>query len=404
MKRFDVIISGAGPAGSTCALFLAKSGLKVLLLDKEKFPRDKVCADNKSWICTNIVKELGLERQFSKLAKQEITRMLFSSPSGEEITVELDSNVIKQRGAHYNVRRMVFDDFLFQNAKKNKNITTMETFTVEKVLREKNQVKVQGKHLGRKKTVEGKIIVGADGALSPTAFSLGLNPVVKKRNATNTRAYFKGVKCDRNKVELHYLKGVCPGYFWIFPVDGDLCNVGLGMATVDVEKRKVNTKELLERIIKSEKFAPRFRKAKRVSEFKTWFVTVGGSRKKICCDNAVLIGDAANTALTFSGEGVGPAMRSARIAAKIIENAFMKNDFSEKMLKEYEDELWKVIGPERKGMWFMEFLIKNPGAFDLMVKKANKSQKLRSLASEIGTDYKNSNKIWRLETMLELLK
>jgi len=407
MADFDVIVAGAGPAGSTCALFLARQGLKVLLLDKASFPRDKICADNKTWLCTSIVKELGLWPDFEKLPKQAISRMLFSTPGGEELNVEMEEDKIKREGTQYNVRRIVFDDFLFQAAKRSNNVTVIEGFSVsqavslgDKVIGVKG-IDAQGKEI----QYLASVVVGADGSTSAFAKSVGLNPVVKERHATNMRAYFTGVECDREKVELHYLKGVCPGYFWIFPVDGGLCNVGVGVATKDVEKKSLDLEKMLSEIISSPKFSARFSKAKQESPWKTWTVTVCGHRKKICGNGFVLIGDAANTALSFSGEGVGPAMRSGKMAAEAIAKAFEEKNFSGARLKAlYEDQLWEVLDKEVNGFWFLEFLIKNPFAFNWAIKKANKSEKLKKLASGIMSDYTKAKELWKAETFIELLR
>lgn len=406
-KEYDVIVVGGGPAGSTCSLFLANSGLKVLLLEKETFPRDKTCADNKSWICTSIVKELGLWEEFEGLPKQEIIGMVFSSPAGHEMRVPLDEEKIKTDGPHYNVRRLVFDDFLFRAAKKHKNVQVIENFSVQQVIKENDKiVGVEGKQKNSKidEIFLSNVVVGADGSQSKVAFSAGLDPIVPDRHALCARAYFKNVKYEKNFVELHYLPGICPGYFWIFPVDNGLCNVGVGIQSAVLKKRGQEIDGVLDRIISSENFSARFKDSKKVSPTTIWGVTVGGTKKRTVSGNGfVLCGDAANTAVTFAGEGVGPAMRSGKMAAKTILAAYRANDFSQKFLSKYDDELWGVIGPENKAMSWMELLITRPSLFDFVVKRASKNPRLVQTASLIGTDYKNASKIASFSTLMELL-
>lgn len=405
-KKFDVCIAGAGPAGSVCALFLAKKGLNVLLLDKATFPRDKACADNKSWKCTSIIKELGLWKEFQKLPRHAITKMFFSSPTGHELTVPLEKKKIQKDGPHYNVRRVFFDNFLFQAAKRHKNIKTIEGFEVTSAVFKGKQVTgVKGKaRNGKTKTFFAKVVVGADGSTSAFSGSVGINPVQKERHAVSARAYFSGVKFLRkNTAELHYLKNVCPGYFWIFPVDKGLCNVGVGLPLAIVEREKIDVKNLLHEIISSKKFSKRFQSAKMVSEVGLWGITISMSRKKICGNGFVLCGDAANTAVTFAGEGVGPAMRSGKIAAHAIAGAFEKNDFSEKSLSKYEDDLWKIMGPENNAMKNMEFLATHPQIYDFMLKAAKGNPRLIALAQSIGNDYRNASRIFSIETLFAML-
>jgi len=404
-SSYDVIIVGGGPAGSTCALYCARRGLSVLLLEKERFPRDKTCADNKSWICTSVVKELGLWQKFLKLPHAKITKMLFSTPSGNEVTLELDEQKIAADGPHYNVRRKIFDNFLFQEAKKQEGVDMVENFCVQKTIhRNGTVVGVQGTRLGKKKSFFAGVVVGADGSESVVAKTCGINPVLRERHALSARAYYENVVHDENAVELHYLKGVSPGYFWIFPVDDGLCNVGVGIPTTQVEENNLDLPKSLEQIVHSQKFSGRFAKAKKVSVIRTWGITVGGKKRKICGAGFLLIGDAANTAVTFAGEGVGPAMRSAKIASQTIVAAVKEKDFSHKRLQRFEEELWKEIGAENKAMRRLEFLATHTLFFDFAVKKAAKSKKLREIAASIANDYANAGKIFKLSTLLELLR
>ncbi|MBI2445345.1 NAD(P)/FAD-dependent oxidoreductase [Candidatus Micrarchaeota archaeon] len=403
---YDVIVSGAGPAGSTCAFFLAKAGRSVLLLDRATFPRDKICADNKSWICTDLVKEMGLWNAFQRLPKQEIHAMLFSTPGGHQLRVPLETAKIKRHGPHYDVRRKLFDHMLFKAAKKQRTVRTMEGFSVQGVIREgRRVVGVKGTDgRGNLESFFAAVVVGADGSQSPVARTAGLEPVVPERHASNARAYFKGVVHDAYTVELHYLAGVNPGYFWIFPVDGGVCNVGVGLPTAHVRKNRLDPKKMLLELTNLPQFKGRFAKARRISDIGVWGVTVGSSKKKaVSGEGFVLVGDAANAAVTFAGEGCGPAMRSGKIAAESIDAALRAGDVSARSLHRYDAALWRVIGPENKAMGSLEFLIKNPPLFDFAVKRSAKNPKLAELASKIASDYRHAAQLWEPGTILSML-
>lgn len=403
-EEFDIIISGAGPAGSTCAMCLAKQGRKVLLLERKKFPRDKVCADNKTWKCLDIIHELGLWKEFSKLPKKEITAVLTASPSGYEVTTTLAEEDVKKKGTWFNVRRKVFDNFLAMSAKKNKNITLIENAEVlAPIISEGKTVGVTYTHKNKKKQARAKVVIGADGSNSVIAKSVGLTPVIKGRYAMNCRAYFKGIKGTKNACELYYLKGICPGYFWIFPVDGGMCNVGVGMRVEDIRKQGINLEEKIEELIHSEKFRERFLRAKRVSDYGQWGVSVLPGKRKWSGEGFVLIGDAGAFAMTFSGEGVGPAMRSGKTAAEALESAFKENDFSAKSLKRFDEKMWKILKEEVKGFKWLEFLILNEALFDYVWKRTPKHKDLMRIGSLMQNDYTLSQKLVHPGTVLKLI-
>ena len=88
-KQYDVLIVGAGPAGSTCAMFLAKKGVKVLLLDRASFPRDKTCGDAISGKSARVLKELGLDKDLEKRDHAKIYGVLLSSPNGSMVEIPI---------------------------------------------------------------------------------------------------------------------------------------------------------------------------------------------------------------------------------------------------------------------------------------------------------------------------
>ncbi len=405
-SQFDVVISGAGPAGSTCAIYLARAGKKVLVLEKEKFPRDKVCADNKTWKCLDIIKELGLFEEFKKLKKREIRGVLIGSPSGYPLEVPLLDSDIQEKGTWYNVKRELFDNLLAQAAKKEKNITFRENCTVQEPIIQKGKT-CGVSFINEKDEPEialSSVLVGADGSSSPIATALGMNPKIKGRYAINIRAYYENVAGATDRCELYYLKGVCPGYFWIFPVDENTCNIGLGMRLEDIQKMPISLEEKVQELMKDARFASRFQNAKKLTGFKEWGVSVlAPNRKKWSGAGFVLAGDAGTFAMTFSGEGVGPSMRSGKIAAKEIVNAFIRNDFSEKSMSEYDKSMRKILETEVSGFKWLEFLILNEGIFDWVVKRSAKNPKLIKICSRMQNDYSAAREMISISTILTLI-
>lgn len=405
-QNFDVIISGAGPAGSTCALFLAKAGKKVLLIEKEKFPRDKICADNKTWKCLDIIKELGLWSEFEKLPKKEINGVLVASPAGNEFYTPLLKSDVKEKGPWFNVRRELFDNFLAKACTKNKNITLLENCeTKNPIIEDGNVIGLEFYNKKSKKIQKefAKIVVGADGSNSPVANSLNLSPKLKGRYALNCRAYYKGVGGRADACELYYLKGICPGYFWIFPVDNGMYNIGVGMRLEDIEAQNINLEGKMEEMINSEKFKARFAKAKRVTKFGTWGISVLPGKRKWSGSGFILIGDAGTFAMTFSGEGVGPSMRSGKIAAKAINEAYEADDFSAKSLHRFDEKMWEILKPETQGFRWLEFLILNEVIFDWVAKKSGNNKDLIEISSRMQNDYSAARELFTPKTFFKLL-
>ena len=204
--------------------------------------------------------------------------------------------------------------------------------------------------------------------------------------------------------ELYYLKGICPGYFWIFPVEKKTCNVGIGMRPEDYKKQKKTLEQILHETIASSTLKGRFKKAKQVSSFKEWGLSVLGKRRKCAGNGWVLVGDAGTFAMTFSGEGVGPSMRTGKIAAQGIVKALNENDVSRKSLKKnYEDVLWKILQPEVKGFRWLEFLLLNEKAFDFVIEKSAQNKELIEISSRMQNDYSLSQKLVHPRTIVKML-
>lgn len=374
---YDAIVVGGGPGGSTTAAFLGMRGRKVLLLDKEGWPRDKTCGDAISGKSISVLADLGITDTLENVDHGDVTGLTFSSPNGKVVSIPFrKGNEGISKG--YVCRRMVYDNMLWQNAKG--KCTAIEGATVTAVVRESGKivgVKAKTKD-GAEKEYRGKMLIGADGVSSLVAREIRGADVDPDHTCIAYRAYYSGITGMNGTIEIHFVKSVMPGYFWIFPLENGLANVGVGMVMTDVKKGNVNLqKAMLDAIEQNPLFKERFKAAKLVSPIKAWSLPFGSKKRKLHADNVLLVGDAAGLVDPFSGEGIGNAMYSGRLAARIADEALTANDTSEVFLAKYGKQLWDGIWNELNVSYTMQKLGRMEWLLNLVVGKAAKSDKAR---------------------------
>lgn len=392
-EEYDVIILGGGPGGSSTAAFLAKAGKKVVLLDRAKFPRDKTCGDGISGRSVSVLTELGVYKDFEKAEHQEMFGVAFSSPNGTFVPIS------SRKDGHasppgFVCRREVFDNVLFQFAKK-LVAKCLEGFIASDLIMEGDRVVgVKGKFEGKDMEFRAKVLVGADGAGGITARKVGAYNDDENHQCAAIRCYYDNVDGMIDQIELHFIDGVLPGYFWIFPLPNKRANVGIGMLVKDMKKKKVNLSKLMfEAIEKHPAFKGRFKDAKRSSDVKSWMLPLASKRMKIYGNGYVLVGDAASLIDPFSGEGIGNALTSGKYASQVILKAFEKNDFSPDVFSEYPTLLWGTIGNEIETNYKMQKMANNKFLLNMIIGKANRSKEIRSVISDALIDPHNHKKL-----------
>ncbi len=373
---YDIIVVGAGPSGSSCATFLGRRGVKTLLLDKASFPREKTCGDGITGKAIRVARELGMESDIESAQHQKITGLITSSPSG----AVLDIKTMEDGKMMYVSKRKIFDNILFQEAKK--NCDTEENFEMADLIIEDGKVAgVRGADKGGKeKTFRAKVVVGADGANSTVARKLGLSRFETDKSLVAVRAYYEGVETTDDRIEFHFLEELLPGYFWIFPAGNGEANVGVAVVAGDVPKRKLNLKDKLEEIIGKSRLSTRFKNAKRISEIKGWNLPTGAQKRKRAGDGFILVGDAASLIDPFTGEGIGNALTSGKLAADVICDAILKNDFSYNALKAYEDKINDALGGGFKSSYNFQKFGRNATLFNAMVEELSEDEKMMTAA------------------------
>ena len=340
---FDVIITGAGPSGCATAIMLADSGLKVALIDKAVFPRDKICGDGLTIDVLNQLKLISptLSRNIENFKeKTEAEGCYVTSTKGHSSFFK-----ITNPNKLYVIERALFDNELLKECKRYNNIHVFENTRVNKCTVSNHQVSVESSA----GLFSGKIVVGADGVNSKIAKTVNPNRGKESLYGVSVRAYFSNVTDSENTnvIEIHYLKELVPGYLWIFHMPNNKRNVGIGIDEKTVKKNGIKLGEVFHQIIKNNpKFKDRFANAKMEGDLKAYRLPVFNNYKKIYSDRVLLVGDAANVVNPLSGEGVGNALRTGRFAAEHIQKCFTANDFSKKFNKAYYKKVKKKMFPE----------------------------------------------------------
>lgn len=340
--EYDVLILGAGPAGSACALALKDAGLRVALLDKSSFPRDKICGDAIPGKAVRALQQLNPDyvTELRKLAgNSPIRRGRVVAHNGIEATVPW---VLEA----YNSPRLQFDSFLVDLVKKHTSTHLLFDTRIDDINVEDDGVVLSSKdHL-----YKGKIVVACDGAHSIIAKKLAHFTLDRNHFCGAVRVYYSDIDgCDPELNECFFSKKMMPGYFWLFPVSENLYNVGFGMLSRSISKRKINLEKALFEVIEEfPELSKRFKNATMVSKPQGMGLPLGTRRLKLSGDRFLLCGDAASLIDPISGAGIDTAIISGITAAEhILKNRDHQN-FSEAVNLSYDSRVYEKLGNSLK--------------------------------------------------------
>ena len=320
----DVLIVGGGPAGSSLAWALRESGLKVILVDKSVFPRDKVCA---GWITPSIVAELKLDLADYGRGRvlQPISGFNVRRVGGPEKQVRYDNGPVS-----YGIRRCEFDHYLLERC--GADIRTDHSFqAMERV----------GDHWIVDGSIKTPLVVGAGGHFCPVARHLGARPGL---NEVTVAAQETEFRMSPEQVQACKVRGDVPelyfcddlkGYGWIFR-KGDYLNIGIGRE--DQHHLSRHVREFCLYLDSLGRLPPGA-----LEKFKGHaYLLYGHANRKVVDDGVLLIGDAAGLAFTRSGEGIRPAIESGLLAAQVIKMA--NGVYSPANLEHYVERIFQRFG------------------------------------------------------------
>ena len=340
MIETDVLVIGAGPAGSAAARHAALGGADVILIDKKsEIGTPKRCAEG---IYDHGLKWLGIEPD-PQWAVQRINGGTIISPDKTRLT--LDETILPEKG--YIVERKVFDKYMAMDAARAGAQIMVKTLA-KSILKDDSDgssIIVDCEQMGEIIEIKAKIVIAADGPESKVAKAFGINSTTKPQDMMAGVQYeMVGVNCERmDLIELHLGAFANGGYAWVFPKGEDIANVGIGIPG----NSKRPAIEYLNEFIES---YPPLNDAKAV-ELNVGGDPIGGMIDQIYDDNLLVCGDAAGQVDPITGGGIILGMLGGMTAGKVAAKAIIDKDYSKERLEEYHikyDEITQGAIPKLK--------------------------------------------------------
>ena len=292
LKAFDAAVVGAGPAGTSCARELARLGVRAVLLDKAKFPRQKLCA---GWITPDLMSDLGFSPSDYPYG---ITRF-------DRINFHVNRVKIPVRTRQYSIRRYEFDHWLLSGIK-----TPFYHHTVRRIRQKNGCFEIDGRFRAR-------YVIGAGGTNCPV-----YRQIFKKQSPRREKSLIVTMEKEYptrfpdEECHLWFFIHNLPGYAWYVPKQNGYLNIGIGGKAFRMNKRgasiQLHYEAFLDLLEQKGMISARPDRAKGYS----YYLRHPDIRARI--GNALITGDAAGIATRDMGEGIGPAIKSGILAARSI--------------------------------------------------------------------------------------
>ena len=345
----DVIVVGAGPAGSTTAFYLAQAGLDVLLLEKSRFPREKVCGDGLTPRGVRALVAMGISvSEEDGWVRNKGLRVI-----GAGQRMELPWPELSSYPGYGLVRpRTDLDQMLARRAEQ-AGARLLEGVTVTgPVLNERTGriAGVKAKTAEGERTYRARVVVAADGNSSRLSVSMGLRKRDDRPLGVAVRTYYRSPRHDDDYLEswLDLWDGdrLLPGYGWIFGMGDGTSNVGLGLMNTSAAFGHTDYHGLLHKWLAGMPAEWGFTEENRTEPIRGAALPMGFNRTPHYYQGLLLVGDAGGMVNPFNGEGIAYAMESGEILARTVAQALARarRAETERVLAGYPKALSQAYG------------------------------------------------------------
>ncbi|RZB28533.1 MAG: digeranylgeranylglycerophospholipid reductase [Candidatus Argoarchaeum ethanivorans] len=328
--KYDVIVVGAGPAGSSVATTASKAGLDVLLIEKRQEIGDPVrCAEG--------VDKEGIKRHIKpdpRWIAAEVKGSRIFAPDGTKLQISE-----KMSGAEvgYVLERKIFDRALAEQAVSSGAEVIVKTSATGLIRKNKQITGIHARSIGESVDIKAKIVVGADGVESKVGRFAGINTTLAPKDIETCAQFLvSGIEADEY-CQFYLGNNIAPGgYAWVFPKGKGIANVGIGVLG-SLSNNGMPVK-LLSNFVKHH-----FPTGK-IIEMVLGAVPASGPIEKTIADGFMLVGDSARQSDPLTGGGILNALDAGVMAGTVAASCIEKDDVSEKALMEYERQWRETIG------------------------------------------------------------
>jgi geranylgeranyl reductase family protein len=328
---FDVIVIGAGPAGSSAAYYLSRAGLNTLLVDKAEFPRDKTCGDGLTPRALPVLDDMGILAEATRHGWR-LDVLKVSAPSGGSVTLQLQP-MPRAPGYALVVPRLKLDNLIREAA------VSAGAHFVSGVHVKSAQVSPVGITIkAHRETFSGRMAVIATGANMGLLRTLGLLNTHRSMSVA-ARAYFEDMPRLDNCFHFRFDGVVLPGYGWIFPLSPTSANVGAGYFRANHQHKTLSAQAGFQRFVQSPGVEPLLANARQQGPLKSFPIRTDFADSPTYADRLLLAGEAAGLVNPLTGDGIDYALESGKIAAEHLIGMFNVGDFSRPRLEAYDQHL-----------------------------------------------------------------
>lgn len=349
-RTADLIIVGAGPAGSSAAYHAARGGLDVVMVDREHFPRDKPCGDALLPHAVNEIEKMGLSAWLSDCSHSRFERYCVYTPTA---SFEHQASPVVHGKEGYVIPRKETDAKLLEQAQ-DTGAEFRPGVNARKVIRNPTYEVTGIEATSQENEIffEAPLVIAADGVGGFAADGLKA-----PQNGLVQRQYFTNIG-GQNKGQVHFwfpedLLHYGVGYGWIFFLGDGRANVGAGLYKEALKRSPYTLSEHYERFLERVDVQEILNGAEPESPAKSWSLKMGMSGARRYAQGLMLAGDAGSMIHPFSGEGVGYALESGRLAGLWAAHAHDVKDYSEALLSRYERGLRRIRGSEHPPALFV---------------------------------------------------
>ncbi len=392
MAASDVIVVGGGPAGAIASLVCARAGLSVVLLEKSRTPRDKVCGEALIPDALDLLRRLNIHSEVAASAWQ-VEGMRIYSPNGSHVDV---------RGECLTIRRRVLDSTLLGIAER-EGVEVIDGAEATGFMAGPHCAVLTADRSGEPLDLRSRIVILATGASSKALRSFAV-PHRQAPSAVAARTYFKApVGRPQKQLRIWFERPILPFYGWIFPLGDDIFNAGVGAAFSN-RRRKANLRELFVRFTEECPGASALLEGgEQLSPLKGAPLRTALTGAKPSTDRLLVTGEAAGTTYPLTGEGIGKAMETAELAAEVAIEAVGNGRFDRSDLERYDELLERRFRRAFRQYEAAQRWLRYPFIADLLARKARRHEAVRGMLGDMLAERRYPTEVLSVWGIMKLL-